>query len=81
MGGDSCKIYLKFYITLNFWSIDSATTGEGYKVRKDSLIMKRFVIEENGILYLVTNYRKVNGVVQISNGKFWKFPLKKKGTK
>ncbi|MDD3594020.1 MAG: hypothetical protein PHX18_05270 [Candidatus Gastranaerophilales bacterium] len=40
--------------------------------------MKRFVVNENGILYLVTNYRKVNGIIQISKGKFWKFPLKSK---
>ncbi len=43
--------------------------------------MRRFIIEENGILYIVTNYRKINGVIQMSNGKFWKFPLKRKGTK
>ena len=43
--------------------------------------MKRFVVEENGVLYLVTNYRRVNGVIQMSNGKFWKFPLsRRKGT-
>lgn len=40
--------------------------------------MKRFVVEENGVLYLVTNYRYVKGELQISNGKFWKFPLQKK---
>lgn len=44
--------------------------------------MKRFVIEENGVLYLVTNYRMVKGVLQMSTGKCWKFPLnKRKGTK
>ena len=40
--------------------------------------MKRFVVEENGVLYLVTNYRKVKGVIQMTHGKFWKFPLKRK---
>ena len=43
--------------------------------------MKRFIVEENGILYIVTNYRTVKGEIQMTNGKFWKFPLKKKGTK
>ena len=40
--------------------------------------MKRFIIEENGILYLITNYRRVKGKIQFSSGKFWKFPLKQK---
>lgn len=40
----------------------------------------RFVREEDdGKLYMITNYRKVNGIVQFSqNGKCWKFPIKKK---
>ena len=28
--------------------------------------------------YLITNWRKVNGNIQISKGKFWKFPLRKR---
>lgn len=40
----------------------------------------RFVQEENdGKLYMITNYRKVNGAIIFSKtGKCWKFPLKKK---
>lgn len=38
----------------------------------------RFRQIENGIEYIITNYRSVNGVIQFSQGKFWKFPVKKK---
>lgn len=55
--------------------------GKGYKTEREPATMKRFVVEENGVLYLVTNYRRVKGVIQMSNGKFWKFPLnRRKGT-
>ena len=37
--------------------------------------MIRFVVNEDGILYLVTNYRTVKGKIQFSTGKCWKFPL------
>lgn len=39
--------------------------------------MKRFVIEDNGILYIITNYRYVKGELQTNPNGFWKFPLKK----
>ena len=40
----------------------------------------RFVQEEDdGKLYMITNYRKVNGVIIFSKtGKCWKFPIKKR---
>ncbi len=38
----------------------------------------RFVKEVDGQLYLITNYRTVNGTIQFSSGKCWKFPLKKR---
>lgn len=40
--------------------------------------MIRFTKEINGVTYLITNWRMVNGVMQMSNGKCWKFPLTKK---
>ena len=51
------------------------------KSNEDSIMQKiRFIREEDdGKLYMITNYRKVKGVIQYSqNGKCWKFPLKKK---
>ena len=42
---------------------------------KGETIMKRFVIEENGELYLVTNYRYVKGKLQINPNGCWKFPF------
>ena len=38
----------------------------------------RFITEEEGILYMITNWRNVNGKIVYSLGKCWKFPLKKK---
>lgn len=38
----------------------------------------RFVKEIDGKLYLITNYREINGIIQFSTGKCWKFPLKKR---
>lgn len=37
----------------------------------------RFVTEEDGILYMVTNYRQLKGEIQYATGKCWKFPLSK----
>lgn len=48
---------------------------------KDTSMEKiRFVQEDDdGKLYMITNYRKVNGVIVFSkNGKCWKFPIKKR---
>lgn len=42
------------------------------------MTLVRFPKEINGKWYLITNWRKVNGVVQISKGKCWKFPLRKR---
>jgi len=39
----------------------------------------RFPKWENGVLYLITNWRTRNGKVEYSKGKCWKFPLKTKG--
>lgn len=38
----------------------------------------RFITEEEGILYMITNWRNVNGKIVYSSGKYWKFPIKKK---
>ena len=38
----------------------------------------RFITEEDGILYMVTNWRNLKGKIVYSSGKCWKFPLKKK---
>lgn len=54
---------------------------EGRSNYKDTSMEKiRFVQEDDdGKLYMITNYRKVNGVIVFSkNGKCWKFPLKKR---
>lgn len=42
------------------------------------MVLKRFPKEINGKWYLITNWRKVNGTIQISKGKFGKFPLRKR---
>lgn len=39
--------------------------------------MKRFVIEDDGIKYLITDYRYVKGELQTNPFGFWKFPLEK----
>ncbi len=54
---------------------------EGRNKHEDKTMQRiRFVQEEDdGKLYMITNYRKVNGVIIFSKtGKCWKFPLKKK---
>lgn len=40
--------------------------------------MIRFVMSEDGIDYLVTNYRKYKGRIQVKPDGCWKWPLKKK---
>ena len=48
------------------------------KNQEGGKMLKRFPKEINGRWYLFTNWRIVNGTIQISKGKFWKFPLKKR---
>lgn len=48
------------------------------KFKEKNMKKIRFITMEKGILYLVTNWREVNGIIQFSTGKCWKFPLKKK---
>lgn len=38
----------------------------------------RFIKEIDGKLFVITNYRILNGIIQFSNGKCWKFPYKKR---
>lgn len=38
----------------------------------------RFRKEEDGVMYLITNWKTIKGKVVFSTGKCWKFPMKKK---
>lgn len=42
------------------------------------MIKIRFITEEDGILYMVTNWRNYKGKIIFSTGKCWKFPIKKR---
>lgn len=38
----------------------------------------RFIKGEDGILYMITNWKNVKNKIIFSSGKCWKFPIKKK---
>jgi hypothetical protein len=38
----------------------------------------RFLVEERGITFLVTNYRYINGSIEFKEHGCWKYPYKEK---
>lgn len=63
-----CSVLVKYQIYNRYW----------IKLEDKMKDIRFFKEEDNGITYLVTNWRIVKGKKVYSSGKCWKFPLKKK---